>query len=200
MTVKLRQFLLRIKHRPPRDIGFLGLKSTIVRPHWISGAKNVRVGSGTYIHRFATINAGQSVSGSEQPPSLVIGDNVYIGPNAWISCANEVRIGDGCMLSEQVYINDVSHGVHPEHGLIRDQDTESKGPVRIGKNCFLGFRCCVLPGVELGNNCVVGINSVVTRSFPAYSMLAGSPARCIKTFSFDKGFWISASGPPDEVD
>jgi acetyltransferase-like isoleucine patch superfamily enzyme len=69
------------------------------------------------------------------------------------------------------------------------QPLTSKGPVRIGEGSFLGYRTVVMPGVTLGMHCVVGCNSVVMRSFPAYSMLAGSPARRVKAYSFEQRCW-----------
>jgi acetyltransferase-like isoleucine patch superfamily enzyme len=73
-----------------------------------------------------------------------------------------------------------------------EQSLISKGPVVIGRSCFLGFRVAVMPGVTLGEHCVVGANSTVTRSFPAYSMIGGSPARILKRYSQTLGRWVSA--------
>jgi lipopolysaccharide O-acetyltransferase len=72
--------------------------------------------------------------------------------------------------------------------LVR-QPLISKGPVKIGPSCFLGYRVAVLPGVSLGAHCVVGAHSVVTRSFPPYSMLAGVPARIIRRFNPSNNVW-----------
>lgn len=52
---------------------------------------------------------------------------------------------------------------------------------RIGANCFVGGRSVILPGVEIGDNCVVGAGSVVTKSVPPNSIVAGNPARVIRT-------------------
>ncbi|MFO1175767.1 MAG: DapH/DapD/GlmU-related protein [Paracoccaceae bacterium] len=52
---------------------------------------------------------------------------------------------------------------------------------RIGANCFVGGRSLILPGVEIGDNCVVGAGSVVTRSVPPRSIVAGNPARVIRS-------------------
>ncbi|WP_299153999.1 acyltransferase [uncultured Tateyamaria sp.] len=51
---------------------------------------------------------------------------------------------------------------------------------RIGQNCFLGGRCMILPGIEIGDNCVIGAGSVVTKSVPARSLVAGNPARVLR--------------------
>ncbi|MDZ4138388.1 MAG: acyltransferase [Erythrobacter sp.] len=52
---------------------------------------------------------------------------------------------------------------------------------RIGANCFIGGRSLILPGVEIGDNCVVGAGSVVTKSMPARSLIAGNPARILRS-------------------
>ena len=52
---------------------------------------------------------------------------------------------------------------------------------RIGRNCFIGGRSLILPGVEIGDNCVVGAGSVVTRSIPPRSLVAGNPARILRS-------------------
>lgn len=64
--------------------------------------------------------------------------------------------------------------------------------IRLGCTCFLGCRSVVMRGVHLGGRCVVGAQAVVTRSFPAGSMLTGSPARMIKQYDARAGAWQTA--------
>ena len=52
---------------------------------------------------------------------------------------------------------------------------------RVGENCFIGGRSLILPGVEIGDNCVVGAGSVVTKSVPARSVVAGNPAKILRS-------------------
>ena len=52
---------------------------------------------------------------------------------------------------------------------------------RVGQNCFIGGRSLILPGVEIGDNCVIGAGSVVTKSVPPRSIVAGNPARILRT-------------------
>ena len=68
--------------------------------------------------------------------------------------------------------------------VLRDQhpDVDVFGKIVVGNNVFIGFNAIVMPGVTIGDNCVIGAGSVVTRSIPANSVVAGVPAKVIKTF------------------
>ena len=62
--------------------------------------------------------------------------------------------------------------------------------VRIGEGCWIGERVCILPGITIGKKCVVGAGSIVTKNIPDYCMVAGSPAKVIKVYDFEKHAWI----------
>jgi acetyltransferase-like isoleucine patch superfamily enzyme len=163
---------------------------TIERPHRITYPEFIRIGDGTCIHQNALIAPIPEYAGVHYTPEIVIGRDVYIGPNLFLACVGRISIGDGSVLSESVFINDSNHGLDPEAGPIMKQTLVQKGEIIIGNCCFLGLRCAILPGVVLGDHCVVGINSVVTTSFPAYSMIGGSPARLIRTYSSELKAWV----------
>lgn len=165
----------------------------VIRPHRITNPQSIYVGSGTLIHANALIAPILEYAGIRYSPQILIGSNVYIGPNLYLACSRRVSIGDGSVLSEWVYINDSSHGLNPEAGLIMKQPLVQKGEIAIGKSCFLGLRSAILPGVVLGDHCVVGINSVVTKSFPPYSMLAGAPARLVRRYDLARRSWVGIS-------
>jgi acetyltransferase-like isoleucine patch superfamily enzyme len=181
----VKEFLYR-----PSDVVF-GERSYIRRPYSISGGKQVRIGKRTSILGGLHIQAITEYAGVTYRPAIEIGDDVYIGGHAYFTSVDRIFVGDGCVLSEYIYITDEVHGMDPRGGLIMEQPLVSKGPVIIGRSCFLGFRVAVMPGVTLGEHCVVGANSTVTRSFPAYSMIAGSPAHMLKRYSHALGQWTS---------
>lgn len=162
----------------------------IQRPHRISNPGFIRIGDRTTIGHGALIAPILEYAGVPYSPKIEIGNDVYIGPNLYMACVGRITIGDGTVLSENVFINDSNHGFDPDGGLIMQQKLVHPGDITIGKSCFLGLRTAILPGVVLGNHCVVGINSVVTKSFPAYSMIAGTPATLIKRYSLEEKRWV----------
>lgn len=195
--MSLRSLVKTWLHRPPGSIGSIGKDSIIFRPRRLDHPECIFVGEHTEINRHSYISALRSYPGNPgkiYTPRITFGDHVFVGHYCCITAIGEITIGDGCVLSEHVYISDQGHGVDPEAGLIMQQPLYEKGPVRIGAHTFLGYRSCVLPGVQLGEHCVVGANAVVTTSFPAYSMVAGVPARLIRRYSMTEKKWITVSG------
>jgi acetyltransferase-like isoleucine patch superfamily enzyme len=115
--------------------------------------------------------------------SRVIGD-VQIGKNVWKSFAisgccyiqggNGIFIGDDTIFAPGVNI------ISANHSLESLNRWEKCSPIRIGKRCWIGANACILPGVELGNDVVVGAGSVVNKNFPDGSIIVGVPAKIIK--------------------
>jgi len=170
----------------------MGPRSAVRPPRTIPNRDRVTMGRDCSVGRHSLLHAHRQYAGVPLDGRISLGDNVYIGGFAQLNAMHHLQIGDGCVLSEFVYISDSAHGLDPHAGLIMEQPLESKGPVTIGRNVFIGYGCVVLHGVSLGDHCVVGARSVVTRSFPAYSMIAGSPARLVKTYDHASGQWVAA--------
>lgn len=184
----IKKFLKWIIYRP--GLSRLGANSLILLPRWIYNKKHISIGDNSIIGRFAILHPIKNYGQREYSSKILIGNNVYIGGFSQIHCMELISIDDGCVLSEHVYISDIAHGLVPDAGLIMEQDLECKGPVYIGANTFIGYGVSVMPGVTLGKNCIVGTRSVVTHSFPDYSMIAGSPAKLLKTYCFKEKEWI----------
>jgi len=122
---------------------------------------------------------------------ISIGARTSIGGGAVIESMRHVSIGDDCLISHHVTIQD--HDSHPLAWQHRSQDVLNwiagqkdwthvqQADVVIDRRCWVGTRCIILKGVHLGEGCVVGAGSVVTRSFPPYSLIAGNPARLIRS-------------------
>jgi acetyltransferase-like isoleucine patch superfamily enzyme len=181
----------RLNNPPLFGLAKMGKNSFISLPRRIGLRSFVEVGSNTHIHSHACIVPIAQYNDVKFTPNIKIGDDVYIGRYLQIACIDRIFIDDGCVLSDHIYITDTFHGFDPTKGSIMSQNLTSKGGIKIGKSSFIGYRVCIMPGVTLGKHCVVGANSVVTKSFPDYSMIAGSPARLVKTFSFEKQDWVA---------
>ncbi len=173
-----------------RVFGNFGNGTVIFRPEYISNACSMHIGDRTSVGHSAHIELIHKYADVCYSPKIEIGNDVYIGPNLYMVCIGKITIGDGSVLSEQVYVHDSNHGFDPECGLIMQQPLVHGGDITIGKNCFLGFRTAIMPDVTLGDHCIVAMGAVVTKSFPPYSMLAGVPAVLIKRYSFEEKQWI----------
>jgi acetyltransferase-like isoleucine patch superfamily enzyme len=186
----LRRIVGRLLSRPPRGIK-AGKHVRIRWPHGrISEPSRITIGDRTTIGPNPMITPIVEYAGIRYQPEITIGKDVYIGPNVYLVAINGIVIEDGCVLSEFVFMDDNTHGLDPEAGLIMKQPLVDGGKIKIGRNCFLGLRSAIMPGVTLGEHCIVGMNSVVTKSFPAYSMLVGSPARLVRCYSHELKAWV----------
>jgi acetyltransferase-like isoleucine patch superfamily enzyme len=108
-----------------------------------------------------------------------IGAKTVIGQECTISAFQSVSIGRECIIADRVMMIDFDHGVTEVERPIRQQGIY-KRDVRVGHNVWIGYGACLLRGVSVGENSIIGTSSVVTKSFPANAVLAGAPARVIR--------------------
>jgi len=114
---------------------------------------------------------------------IVIGAGCFLNRNTMLAALESIEIGDHTMLANGCFVGDSDHRFDDPDVPITQQGFTSKGPVRIGSNCWLGVNCVVTSGVTIGDRCVIGANSVVTRDLPPGTIAAGAPARPINTIS-----------------
>lgn len=116
-------------------------------------------------------------------PILVVGNNTTLAYEVTISVGERVEIGDNCLIADRVFIAD-NHG-HPVDPERRRQMTkvfpEEIKPVKIGNNVWIGYQSVILRGVTIGDNSIVGANSVVTKDVPPNTVVAGNPAAIVRT-------------------
>lgn len=176
----------------PRGVA-LGPGSLVRRPWTISHPEHVLIGARSTVGRRVVLNALRQDGPRALDGRIEIGEDVYIGHDCQIHAMQTLRIGHGCVLSDRVYLNDASHGMDPRAGLIMRQPIHSKGPITIDEHAFIGVGAVILPGVVIGHHSVVAAQAVVTHSVPEGTMVAGNPARVIKTLDFSTGQWQSSS-------
>ncbi len=108
-----------------------------------------------------------------------IGAKTVIGQECTISAFQHVSIGRECIVADRVMLIDFDHGVAEVERPIRLQGIY-KRDVRVGHNVWIGYGACILRGVTVGDNAIIGTSSVVTKPVPANAVVAGSPARTIR--------------------
>ena len=111
-------------------------------------------------------------------PQVLIGNQVALSYGCVVAAKSKITIGDYSRIGVGVIIRDNVHD-YKKGVLLLQSDAEIK-PISIGSNVWICDRAMVFPGVTIGDNAVVAVNSVVTKDVPAGTMVAGQPARVIK--------------------
>jgi acetyltransferase-like isoleucine patch superfamily enzyme len=152
--------------------------------------EGVRVGRGTTVNLGTMFDVG--------PRGRVrIGEFALVN-SPWIICDAEIDIGDFALISWNVVLMDTYRASfdpvarraelaqvarHPLRRLVAETPAR---PIRIGRNVWIGFDSCVLPGVTIGEGSVVGARSVVVEDVPPFTLVAGNPARVIRPLENDE--------------
>jgi len=102
------------------------------------------------------------------------GKNVYANFNLTLVDDTHIYVGDNTLIGPNVTIATAGHPIDPD---LRKKGYQYNAPVRIGKNCWIGAGVLILPGVNVGNNTVIGAGSVVTKDIPSNVVAFGNPCR-----------------------
>lgn len=130
------------------------------------------VGEGCYIEPPLRANwAGKFVH---------LGNSVYANFNLTLVDDCEITIGDHVMIGPNVTLTVAGHPIVPE---LRDLAYQFNMPIHIGSHVWIGAGVIVLPGVTIGDNCVIGAGSVVTHDIPDNSIALGTPCRVVRQVS-----------------
>ena len=159
----------------------------ISRPY----APDIDVGDRVYLARDVWLNVAPGSTGPA--PKIVIGNGCRIGRRSDISAKNRITLEDDVLFAPSVLIMDHNHEFSEIDRPIHAQGVTEGGTITIGKNCWLGYGAVVLCSageLKIGRNSVVGANSVVTRSFPPFSVIAGNPAKLLRTFDPVEKQWV----------
>jgi acetyltransferase-like isoleucine patch superfamily enzyme len=114
--------------------------------------------------------------------SLVLGERVFINTGATVVANHSIILGDDCLIGDFVAIFDTDH-----HQLQPTRPTRV-APVRLCTNVWVGRSATILPGVTIGDYAVVAPGSLVTKDVPARTLVAGVPARQIRTLDIPDGW------------
>jgi len=152
-------------------------------PTYLKGGKYMKIGNNFHALYRLRIEAWDQYNGIDFNPLITIGDNVSFSDNCHLGAINHVKIGNNVLFGSNVFITDHFHGsisisddnIHPI-----ERNLYSKGPVIIDDDVWVGDGVSIMPNITIGHSCIIGANSVVTRSFPASCVIAGCPAKIVK--------------------
>lgn len=144
-----------------------------------AGPAGVEIGDRVILGRGVSIQAkiGPIAIGADSD----IGMHSVIHSQGGIEIGRAVVMGGGCKLSGGVFQTTRGGGDAAGEQAAREQTRWTKGPIRIRDRCLIGFGAMFLDGVEVGEGSVVGAGSLLTRSVPPHSVVAGVPAKVLRT-------------------
>ncbi len=136
------------------------------------------LGKGSTVEDFTFVNNGMG--------QVIIGDHVFIGASNVI--IGPVVLHDHIMTAQHVVISGMNHGFSEVDIAFRYQPS-SVNEIEIGEGSWIGANAVITAGTKIGKYCVIAAGSVVTRSVPAYTMVAGNPALVIKQYNHLTKAW-----------
>lgn len=145
----------------------------------INNTDHIYIGKKTYVDANVIINCLTI----NNDAILKIGKNCIIGESSHLTCVKKIIIGDNLLMGRRCLITDNSHGNTDFSSMKippKNRKIVYKGEVVIGDNVWIGERVVICPGVHIGDGAIIGANAVVTHNVPAYSVVAGVPAKVIK--------------------
>ncbi len=113
-----------------------------------------------------------------------IGSGTFLNQGVMVASAELVEIGDHCMFANGCFISDAAHRFDDPDRPVTWQGFTSKGPTRVGDNVWCGAHVVITSGVTIGERCVIGANSVVTKDIPPFSIAAGAPAKVLRAIDY----------------
>lgn len=175
---------------------YFGEGAKIRPPFRILNPQNIRIGDyvsireEAYLHAYRDLTKLHPYIDEQFKQDFDLADYLYeseiiieretqIGRNLMISCTKRVEIGRNVTISERVFIGDNNHSFrHPEVPIMQ-QPNKQGIPIRIGPGSWVGAGASILPGTQLGQNNVVGTNSVVKGEFPDHAVIGPEPAKLL---------------------
>ena len=174
------------QHRLGRQFAAFGEGALICFPPGDNlGEEHIALGAGTLVAPNVTMSVGmapgQPLATGVTSPVLRVGARCLIGRGSHLVAHRSVVIGDDVFTGPDCYVTDQNH-VYADPDVPIGKQWPTDDPVEIGAGSWLGTGCVILPGTRLGRNTVVAAGSVVRGEFPDHAVLAGAPAKVVRRY------------------
>ena len=166
-----------------KECASCGRNPRVYSPIGIKGLCYFTIGDDFKIDYHSIIEAWDKHGNQSFTPRVRVGNNVSLGKNCHIGSINSIIIEDNVLMGSNVMIIDHNHGSIDYSDLSippRLRPLSSNGPIHICKNVWIGEKVSILSGVTIGENSIIGANSVVTKDIPSNVVACGIPAKVIK--------------------
>jgi acetyltransferase-like isoleucine patch superfamily enzyme len=153
-------------------------------------ARRIKIGNSVQIRKDTWLNVPAEAGDGLK---IVIDDQCVIGARTVISAKNLIHIERDVMFGTSVLVMDHNHAYEDIRVPIKNQGTTRGGIIRIEQGCWIGQGAAIVCNegeLVIGRNSVVGANSLITRSFPPYSVILGNPARLARKYDLVKNAWV----------
>jgi acetyltransferase-like isoleucine patch superfamily enzyme len=155
-----------------------------------SAARRIKLGDSVLIKKDSWLNVPDDAQGKV---NIVIEDDCVIGSRSMLSAKNLIHIERDVIFGSSVLVMDHNHAYEDVSLPIRKQGCTPGGRVRIEQGCWIGQGAAIVCNegeLVVGRNSVIGANSVVTKTIPPYSVVAGNPGRIARRFDLARGVWV----------
>ena len=157
---------------------------------WLDGLSEDRLENKKRIFRFNNLEPGhfaekdkllkEILGKTGERVNIEVGEDFFANYNFTVLDVGKVKIGANAQIAPNVSIYTAGHPIHPES---RNSGYEYGIEITIGDNVWIGGNTCIMPGVKIGNNVVIGAGSVVTKDLPDNVIAVGNPCRVIREIS-----------------
>lgn len=190
----LRGVLLKPFLKNSKGLVFVGTRVKVRHGYQLSAGKNLILDDNVSVNALSTdgIVMGDHVSIArdsilfctgviaQKGKGIIIGDRTGIGARAFLAGQGGITIGDDVITGPNIQIFSENHNFSDLSQTIKQQGVTKQSTI-IGNNCWIGGGVTILAGVTIGDGCVIAAGSVVTKSVPANSVVAGVPAKVVKS-------------------
>ena len=156
-----------------------------------SAAKYISLGENVGLGRHSRLEV--SATPGTDPPILILGKGGGLQRRCVISARNRVHVMQNVIFGPSVLVMDHAREVEGDASVTGGVEESHGGTILIEEECWIGFGTiiiCEQGELVIGRHSVIGANTVVTRSIPPYSIVAGDPARIVKQYDFSQGKWV----------